>query len=220
MSNHTPDAISHKTCAKCGETQPVTAFHRNLSAPDGLVNQCKTCRAAYRRQYYAENGQAEREQNRRWKAENSEHVLEYARKKGREYYAKNREKRIAYQRLYYSRNRQHVLWRNGQWATRNRDKVSLIRQRHRVKHIEALRIVWHKYRFRKAGADGGFTVSEWLELCERYHNRCLACGREGDLTRDHIVPLSKGGSNDIGNIQPLCGPCNSAKGTQIIDYRK
>jgi HNH endonuclease len=33
------------------------------------------------------------------------------------------------------------------------------------------------------------------------------------------VPLSRGGSDDIGNIQPLCGACNRKKFVSVIDYR-
>jgi len=33
------------------------------------------------------------------------------------------------------------------------------------------------------------------------------------------VPLIKGGSDSIDNLQPLCGYCNSSKGTRVIDYR-
>lgn len=60
---------------------------------------------------------------------------------------------------------------------------------------------------------------EWLLLKEQYNNTCPACGdNEKPLTKDHIIPISKGGSNNIENIQPLCKRCNSKKHTEIIKY--
>ena len=53
--------------------------------------------------------------------------------------------------------------------------------------------------------------------------RCLVCGRSADespLEPDHIVPRSEGGSNDISNLQALCGDCNRYKrASDDTDFR-
>lgn len=77
----------------------------------------------------------------------------------------------------------------------------------------------HSLRARQLGCEGDFTAAEWLALCERFGNRCVACGGEGLMTVDHVVPLSKGGSNTIDNIQPLCRTCNVRKNASTIDHR-
>ena len=59
----------------------------------------------------------------------------------------------------------------------------------------------------------------WQELCSYYGNRCLSCGKRKKLTRDHVIPKAQSGSNSLSNMQPLCGPCNRAKGNRVIDYR-
>lgn len=35
------------------------------------------------------------------------------------------------------------------------------------------------------------------------------------LSIDHIIPRCRGGSSDDSNLQVLCTPCNSAKGTRM-----
>ena len=52
-----------------------------------------------------------------------------------------------------------------------------------------------------------------------YGKKCLCCGTDKNITIDHVIPISKGGQNDISNYQPLCRSCNSRKNTKIIDYR-
>lgn len=49
--------------------------------------------------------------------------------------------------------------------------------------------------------------------------KCLKCGSEKRLSIDHIIPISKGGLNELDNLQCLCVRCNSKKRDKTIDYR-
>jgi 5-methylcytosine-specific restriction endonuclease McrA len=64
--------------------------------------------------------------------------------------------------------------------------------------------------------NGGIhSKAQWDALKLAYNYKCLMCCKqepEISLTRDHIISLKNGGSNDISNIQPLCLSCNSKKG--------
>lgn len=100
--------------------------------------------------------------------------------------------------------RQGTLDRNRDWASRNPDKVN-----------EISRVKKHRRR-----AAGELSVSDWQEVLEQHGTVCLACGDAGrEVTIDHIVPVSKGGTNSKDNLQPLCGPCNSSKADKTLDYR-
>ena len=53
----------------------------------------------------------------------------------------------------------------------------------------------------------------------KYDGRCAYCGKELG-TRwhvDHIQPLSRGGSDDIGNMNPACIRCNLRKGGLTVE---
>jgi len=45
--------------------------------------------------------------------------------------------------------------------------------------------------------------------------RCVNCSSNQKLEYDHIIPISKGGSNTERNIQLLCQDCNRSKGANI-----
>lgn len=72
-------------------------------------------------------------------------------------------------------------------------------------------------RFR--GAVGHHSYKDWEELKKYYYYTCPICLRsepEIRLTRDHIVPITKRGSNFIGNILPMCQSCNSKKHNHFL----
>lgn len=78
--------------------------------------------------------------------------------------------------------------------------------------------------------------------------KCVCCGKEGTyfqldadrnganagfrrhfnlyaddgtlMTKDHIIPKSKGGLNKVSNMQTMCEPCNKAKGSKCPGYEK
>lgn len=72
-----------------------------------------------------------------------------------------------------------------------------------------------KRRARLLGAEGSFTPKEVEGLYRLQRGRCAWCGIKLDaFHRDHRTALSNGGSNDIKNIEILCGPCNLRKGAK------
>ena len=59
-------------------------------------------------------------------------------------------------------------------------------------------------------------------LFARDHYRCQYCGRASlelrqreSLTRDHLIPISRGGANEWTNVVTACSPCNARKGNRL-----
>ena len=55
------------------------------------------------------------------------------------------------------------------------------------------------------------------EVFQRDGYRCRECGAtncETSLEVDHIIPVSQGGTDELGNLQTLCCMCNRAKGNR------
>ena len=64
-----------------------------------------------------------------------------------------------------------------------------------------------------------FTTEEKEKIGYKSNNRCCHCGKPifagYQLTVDHFIPLSKGGSNNFINLIPLCKECNHDKDDKI-----
>jgi 5-methylcytosine-specific restriction endonuclease McrA len=136
--------------------------------------------------------------------------LHEARKQRKAYRLSNREKWRAYDRkVYREKLKTNAKWRarkkerNRLWVKRNPEK-----QRHRV----------GRYRVRRVGAKGSHTFAEWLSVIRLYRWRCFYCQKRvtrSTVTKDHLIPLSKNGTDFAANLVPACKSCNSWKSGRL-----
>lgn len=121
----------------------------------------------------------------------------------------------------------HYNWKGG--VSQDKEYISRQRKEYRKKWlsnpINYKKTLWRNRRRKviKRGVGGSHTFVEWEALKMKYRYMCLCCKRcepEITLSKDHVLPLSKGGTDDISNIQPLCYVCNSKKYVKSIDYRQ
>jgi 5-methylcytosine-specific restriction endonuclease McrA len=99
----------------------------------------------------------------------------------------------------YARSRDPAKKRaaNKRWLERNPQKAQEYR---------------HKVRAKRGSAVGWHTGEEWSDLCALYGDRCPRCMQPcRRFTVDHITPLSRGGTDYVWNLQPLCARCNCQK---------
>jgi 5-methylcytosine-specific restriction endonuclease McrA len=157
-------------------------------------------------------------------AQNRDGLQSYCRECGKQIAAERRHNNPdvhnAYVRAYNKRHPPHVnKEQRRRWRESNRMHLkayySAYQKKNRHAYAEHTRVRFHRQR----GNGGSYTHEEWIVLCEQFAYQCACCGAKAKLTVDHIVPVIKGGTSDISNLQPLCHLCNSKKGSQIIDYR-
>jgi hypothetical protein len=104
-------------------------------------------------------------------------------------------------------------WKGGVTAAQSSRK-------YRKKYPERVRVINQNRRARERGAEGSHTEAEWLRVKVINAYLCAGCGDIAfniKLTEDHIIPLSRGGTNYISNIQPLCPYCNCRKWATLPD---
>lgn len=64
----------------------------------------------------------------------------------------------------------------------------------------------------------GFNIDEKRTVYAKYNGHCALCGKPVKFKRitiDHKIPLSRGGNNDVSNLQIACYQCNMSKSNMM-----
>jgi 5-methylcytosine-specific restriction endonuclease McrA len=139
---------------------------------------------ARKRRWYEANQAQQAERSKQWMTNHPERAREISRKRNKRWYAANREQEAR---------------RHSEWSRANPGQARIARDR---------------YRNRKRGVKGAHTLAEADALLRTQKYRCASCRadlRKTKKSKDHIIPISKGGADDIRNIQWLCFSCNCKK---------
>lgn len=120
-------------------------------------------------------------------------------------YERHREKLVAKSKAVYAADPERAKARITEWKRRNPE------------HARALR---HAHKAKIRNTNGTYKAAHWKAMCAWFGNRCLACHVVAPLVVDHVIPLSRGGTNTIDNLQPLCATCNHRKYANTVDYRE
>ena len=65
--------------------------------------------------------------------------------------------------------------------------------------------------------NSSFPYVEWGKKLDDCNYTCAICGKHGKMAIDHIFPISRGGGQNIDNLQPLCHSCNAKKRNKTME---
>jgi 5-methylcytosine-specific restriction endonuclease McrA len=150
------------------------------------------------KEYYYKNRESELLKRKKYYKENSEAI----KKRAMDYHWENREdiikRKKIYSRIHYSENAEYYKEKNKKWKLENPGKMKS------YKRI---------YRSTIALSKEHFTAEDvkWLFIDQEGY--CAYCNAdiEENYHIDHIIPVSRGGSNGRGNIALACPSCNLRK---------
>lgn len=147
----------------------------------------------YRRDYIKNNPESVRQTCKRWREKNQV----YLQRSKHDYYLKNKERILDKDRIYRLSNKDKIKLRSLKYYQNNPEKIRANRVRRDARLRQAYGL--------------GCTAKELKDRLSVFDGCCSYCEAKKPMTVDHFLPISKGGTNALGNIVPACSSCNSSK---------
>ena len=131
----------------------------------------------------------------------------------KKHYNVNSKQKLVYQSVYYRANSQYAIQYAKEWRKNNPEKTKQYHKEYSEKNKEKEKIRFREKESKRRALkknNGVFYISK-KELNSMLSSACVICSSIENITIDHIIPISRGGTHGIGNIQPMCLPCNTKK---------
>ena len=217
--------MTGKRCSICRIEKPTTEFWKSSSNKDGFRSRCIPCEMQYRQDRRHLDRETSRNSQRRRREAEKQRQLQAK----REWAEANPEKVIEIERKRREAAVERKRQQQREWRKNNPEKAREIQRKYRAAHPEIYRKASKKYSEanpevkrateakRKATKrdNSKFKIST-KELKDLYAGPCSYCGASGEMTLDHVVPISRGGVHGVSNLVPACGPCNFSKGQKLL----
>jgi len=193
----------YKTCSKCLTEKEINIdnFSKAASQKDGFHSYCKECQKEYWASYKIRNTTTIN--NRRREKYYLNRISEI--KKAIEYQKSNKDKVKVYKIRHAKKRSAHIVERVIRWKSNNPIHYKMLRQFVRAENVD-------------------LNIENFIELFKTYQTntneyKCHYCDCRIPLSKttiDHVIPISKGGRNEISNLVISCLSCNVKKGNKIL----
>lgn len=186
-------------CPTCGIRKPLSEYYKNRARPSGYATHCKVCASQRAKEDRRKNPVVHSERAKRYYEAHKSEILEKQK-------ADVEGRRRRYRNHYIKHSERH----NSRMQQHYRENKPLYKARAQVR------------RSIEKNAPGAHSKADIRKLYNEYHGRCAYCGitLHDDYHVDHILPLSRGGSNWPDNLCVACPDCNLSKRDKTVQEWK
>jgi hypothetical protein len=232
-----------KICKTCNKNKEYSCYRKSKRHKDGFLNECKDCLSIKRREYYLENIDRHKENNKKYYELNKEEIYknvdkERKRENDKRYQEKNKDVLKLKSKNYYEENKERIKEMSRLYYYRNKDKInepsdkkrkirrrSYKKRKHQYIWREILRKTISQLKLDKNQTTFdllGYTYNELKYHIESKFVEDMGWENHGEWHVDHIVPISKFKKgtpakivNDLRNLRPLWSNDNIVRQNKI-----